>query len=298
MILHTYNPNIRYYGLNYIQLSLSNDFIAAVSSFGLVHIWVRNDYKPIHQDGNAHHGKINGVKIWNNTLITGDDTGVMNIFNLSEENVTKVRTINVKRMINHIDFDGTNLLLGTNNSLLLMVENESRNMSEKLHIDTDFICMCMLSYPFAITSNNSKKGIEIWDLREGTLLKVVLEEYHYFEMDLRNGILAVAPYLYPGYREDSSKIYLVNMETIEDEDVQTRPLKVLNNIDFYDRFCCVVINDSKIIQSNGQQMIIQDFWYYDQREPKKLENVTVTRRKTFFNIYKKIQLLKNMFRNN
>ena len=225
MILHTYNPNIRYYGLNYIQLSLSDDFIAAVSSFGLVHIWVRNDYKPIHQDGNSHHGKINGVKIWNNTLITGDDTGVMNIFNLSEENVTKVRTINVKCMINHIDFDGTNLLLGTNNSLLLMDENESRNMSEKLQISTDFICMCMLSYPFAITSNNSKKGIEIWDLRKGTLLKIILGDFCYLGMDLRNGILVVAPY--SGNRDENAPIYLVNMEAIADEDVRTRPLKLL-----------------------------------------------------------------------
>ena len=81
MIVHTYNPNIRYYGLNYIQLSLSNDFIAAVSNFGSVYIWVRSDYKLIHQDRNSHNGQINAVKIWNNTLITGNNTGVLNIFN-------------------------------------------------------------------------------------------------------------------------------------------------------------------------------------------------------------------------
>ena len=105
-----------------IQLCLSNDFIAAVSNFGSVYIWVRGDYKLIHQDRNSHNGQINAVKIWNNTLITGNDTGVLNIFNLSREIVTKVRTVDMKCKINHVDFDGTNLLLGTYNTLLLMVE--------------------------------------------------------------------------------------------------------------------------------------------------------------------------------
>ena len=40
----------------------------------------------------------------------------------------------------------------------------------------------------------------------------------------------------------------------------------IDTVKSFDNFCSVGINDSKIIQSNGEQIIIQDFWYYDKGE--------------------------------
>ena len=56
MIPHEMNTNFAYYGQVHVQLSLSDDFIAAVSSFGLVYIWERSEYKLVYQDSNSHFG--------------------------------------------------------------------------------------------------------------------------------------------------------------------------------------------------------------------------------------------------
>ena len=204
----------------YAQLSISEQCIVGVTISGEIFIWERNHFKLVHKDDESHIVGINGVKIVGNTLVTGDSNGLINVFNIIHEKVTKVSKKQFESSISHIDFDGTFVLVGSSSSLILLSLHDFETLKEIKHIETGFVHVCILSFPFAVTTD-LEPGAKIWDLRTGNLSRTILKSCSFFKMDLNNGILALSQY---SSHLNTCQTFLVDMISIEngDDDVKVK----------------------------------------------------------------------------
>ena len=207
----------------YAQVSISENFIVGVNISGEIFIWERKNYKLIHKDDNSHVAGIQGVKTVGNILVTGDSKGLLNVFSINNEKVKKVGKWQFETPISHIDFDGYFLLVGSSTSLTLLSLHDFETLKEIKNIETGFICVCILSFPFAVTTD-SRPGAKIWDLRTGFFNRTILKTCSFFKMDLNNGILALSQY---SNHLETCQTFLVDMLSIEsgDDDIKVKKLE-------------------------------------------------------------------------
>ena len=102
--------------------------------------------------------------------------------------------------INHIDFDGSYILIATNEEIILFsIEEGVTELKESIRFHTSRISTCCLQYPFAVTSSLRSPGLKIWDLRSGELSNTLLEHSSFYGLDLKNGILVAPVYFNINY---------------------------------------------------------------------------------------------------
>jgi len=241
----------------YAQLSISEQFIVGVTISGEIFIWEKNHFKLIHKDDHSHIVGINGVKIVGKILVTGDSKGLMNVFNISHEKVTNVSKKQFELSISHIDFDGTFVLIGSSSSLILLSLHDFETLKEIKDIETGFVCVCVLSFPFAVTTD-SGPGAKIWDLRTGILSKTILKSCSFFKMDLNNGILALSQY---SSHLDTCQTFLVDMISIENgvDDIKVKKFEEQLITNQIEEITCVSLSDFNLIQSCGNEILIKNF---------------------------------------
>ena len=146
----------------------------------------------IFRDEESHfQANIQAVKVLGGTLISGDTNGLLNVFRVNSDGVTKIATHeNQKHPINNLDYDGNVILTGSRNTIKLMtVDNNNVNVNKPIR--TGYVSFCCLFYPFAATTGlKYNRGIKIWNLETGKIFKTLLEDFEFWSMDLRNGVLA------------------------------------------------------------------------------------------------------------
>ena len=217
--VHVYDVNtkilIRIFTLNdqkvedlgsaFVQLSINSEHLVAVSNHGDISVWkISDEWILIYNTGmlcdakSLHKGSIQGVKIYGNIFITGDTKGLWNIFRIMDKKVELIRSEILEydghtSPINHIDFDGSYILIATNEEIILFsMEGGVTELNETIRFHALHISTCCLQYPFAVTSSLRSPGLKIWDLRSGELSNTLLEHSSFYGLDLKNGIL-VAP---------------------------------------------------------------------------------------------------------
>ena len=196
-----------------MRLSLSDSFIVAASSYGVLSVWSRKDYGLIFRDDSLHQSEVTGVKISEPLLITGDSGGVVNCLTVSG---TAVRSENLlvdeRRPVTDLDLRQNIILLGSLSSLRVGTLSKDGSLASLKLIKTGHILECKLFHPFAIISGGKyRKGIQVWDLRAGALVRSLCPDLHFLSLEISQNLLYSVMWsshlTYP-------HIYLIDIQTL------------------------------------------------------------------------------------
>ena len=242
----------------FVQLSLSKDYIVSVSSYGIICIWERKYLSLIFCDDFSHCDYFHAVKILGDKIVTGDSRGLLNVFDVFDNQVKKVRTEEDEtHPINHLDFDGKLVLTGSRNTIRILTIGENENTKAK-KIKTGYVSCCCLTFPYAVTSGMKyNRGIKIWDLHTGKIYRTILDVYMFWSLDIRNGVLSATM---SSGNPTSLQVYLVDMKSVTKEDMRIRCLPASNEPSVLDPHVC--LTDTKLIEAHGTRLTMKEFWYY------------------------------------
>jgi hypothetical protein len=241
----------------FVQLSVGKGFVVAVSSYGIVSVWENKKFTLIYRENIHENSTIQGIKAFNDFIITGDVDGSINAFKVNENEVKHVLNIKEeKNPINHLDFDGKWILTGSRNTLKIWNLFDDKDWSKTLK--SGYICCCCLSYPLAASAGvRLNKGVKIWDLRKGTLLVAVLEQNFFWSLHLRGNYLAAAM---SSNNQKNPRIYLIDLRKVTKEESFLRSFPCEDHATILNPHICM--NTSKIIEAHGNIVRLQEFWNY------------------------------------
>ena len=127
-------------------------------------------------------------------------------------------------------------------------------------IKTDYILECKLFHPFAIISGGKyRKGIQVWDLRSGALVRSLCSDLHFLSLEISQNLLYSVMWsshlTYP-------HIYVIDIQTLRDNTdsrVKIRGFPCLQSNLQNTNICT---SETKIFQAVGTELTILEFWYY------------------------------------
>ena len=247
----------------FVRLSLDRNHIAASSSHGVISVWERAGYSLVLRDVLSHAGAdVRGLRILRGLLVTGDTGGQLSVFRVDSSNVRRIRAeVNEKYPINHMDFDGSWILTGSV-SALRMISITGGSTTSK-HLKTGYIACCSLLHPLAATSGlKYSRGIKIWDLESGRLLRSVCGSLVFWSMGRGpGGLLAAATS--PSSQQIPSAIWLLDTRHVCGDNTcppRVRRLAGSDEPTVLDPAIC--LTDTKLLEAHGTRLTLREFWYY------------------------------------
>ena len=244
-----------------MRLCLSSNLIVAASSYGVISIWSRKDYALIFRDHSLHHSEVTGVKMSDSLLITGDSCGIVNCWTVSGTAVGSENfLVDEKRPVTDLDLQQNTILLGSLSSLRVGTLNKEAGCPSLKLIKTDYILECKLAHHLAITCGGKyRKGIQVWDLRSGALLRSLWSDLLFLSLEISNNLLysvmCSSHLTYP-------HIYVIDIKSFRhnsENSVQVRGFPCLQSSILKTNICA---SQTKIFQAGGRELTILEFWYY------------------------------------
>jgi len=260
-----------------IQLDLTDQVIVTVTGCGVVTIWDRKTGDNLYRG--AHHGyePVLGVRAIGDMVVTGGINGSLAILSL-QENYSKVKlecmvSDTNQSSINHLDSDGTRVLVGTDRDMRLWQVGDSRSRPYvEASVPAEHVCCCVLFYPHAAcTGLFASYGVQIWDMVNKVLIRHLHTELSMWVVQVKNNILATSM---SGEMNDSNtpSIFLHDINQLVDTD--RYPDKDL----WFRRIMCtredltdphIAINTTCLFAvtrfgTTGAKVTCWDFWSYSQ----------------------------------
>ena len=139
------------------------------------------------------------------------------------------------------------------------LNKEGRYWSLKL-IKTDYILECKLYHHLAISCGGKyRKGIQVWDLRSGALLRSLCSDLLFLSVEISNNLLysvmCSSHLTYP-------HIYVIDIQSLRhnsENSVRVRGFPCLQSSNMKTNICT---SETKIFQAGGTELTILEFWYY------------------------------------
>jgi len=259
-----------------IQLDFTDTVIVTVTGCGVVTVWDRATGNNIYRV--AHHGyePVLGVRVVEDLVVTGGIHGSLAILSLDKEGPSvKMESLvsdKDQTSINHLDCDGTRILVGTDRDMRLWEVSPKRSFPRVVStVPAAHVCCCVLFYPYAASTGLfANYGIQIWNLESGEMLRHLHTNLSMWVVQVTGNILATSM---SGEMNDSRTplIFLHDVNELvdtgrSDKDVWSREI-VCARDDLTDPH--IAMNKTKLyavtrLGDDGAKVTYWDFWSYSQ----------------------------------
>lgn len=270
---------------NDVQLDMTEDIIVTVTGGGIVTVWDRETLERIYSG--LPHGpeSILGVRVIGDFIVTGGCSGSIASYSLlaNHEKIShksKFRVNcdwfgnNLHDALNHMDSDGTRVLVGTESEMVLWDFSVRSDPKRETSVKCGQVCCCVMSYPHVFcTGLFINYGVQVWNIQTGVKIRHIHSNLSMWVITIKNNFLATSMSVMTNFHEDNNRepsIFIHDLQElvkppVKNEKLWTRELKcqIEHNSDPH-----IAMNSTSLFAvskcCNSQSKInVWKFWNYD-----------------------------------